>query len=621
LSSLFPGRIRPGPLKAPLVPQTEMSMERRLLLAMVLAVGVLVTWQWLFPPRRPAPPQENGELSAGMANSPDENPLSATDGSGLSGQESTPPAPPAVAGEGGSDGVSAGKAEAAVGEEAVRIITLETDDVLVMISNRGGRAQSWKLKTYKDNSGRNLELIPDSARAVDILPLDLLLDDAELQQAANGALYKMERQSSDAGRDGVVLTWSDGLGRAVRKEITIGPGFTASIQAEVRRDGLLMPVAVTWGTGFGEEAAEGGLAGTFHYGGRALLSEKPKPRRLTAGSLEAGEMLAAGERAWGGLEDTYFTAVFLPATTTAFRVLGLELPAAGDQDPQQALQVAAGMSGDSLQIYVGPKDYRILKAMDRGLEEAVHFQSGIWVIGPLVTLISQGLFYALIYLHEHAVANWGWAIVILTAGIKLLFWPITQKSMLSMKRMQEKTKRIQPKIAALKEKYRKKGKKDIDSRGQLNQETMALYQKEGINPMGNLGGCLPLLLQMPILYGFYNLLQVAIELRQAPWIMWVTDLSQADPVYILPIVMGGSMVFQQVLTGAAIADPAQRKMMYMTPVLFTLFFLNLPAGLVLYWLVNNLLGIVQQWFINRRYELERVAAATSARRKPAASKS
>jgi YidC/Oxa1 family membrane protein insertase len=193
--------------------------------------------------------------------------------------------------------------------------------------------------------------------------------------------------------------------------------------------------------------------------------------------------------------------------------------------------------------------------------------------------------------------------------------------MLSMKRMQEKTKRIQPKIAALKEKYRKKSKKDIDSRGKLNQETMALYQKEGINPMGNLGGCLPLLLQMPILYGFYNLLQVAIELRQAPWIMWVADLSQADPYYILPIVMGGSMVYQQILTGAAIADPAQRKMMYMTPVLFTVFFLNMPAGLVLYWLVNNLLGIVQQWFINRRYELERVAAAALARRKPAASKS
>ena len=598
-----------------------MSMERRLLLAMVLAVGVLVIWQLIFPPVRPVPQPDGGGPSAGMDKQEDESPLPATEGSGQGMLESMALTPPGADGEAVGSGVFPGQAEAPAGEEVVRIITLETDDVLVMISNRGGRAQSWKLKTYKDDSGRNLELISDAARAADILPLDLLLDDAELQQAANGALYKMERQSTGAGEDGVVLTWSDGRGRAVRKEIKVGPGFSASIQVEVRRDGVPLPVAVTWGAGFGEEVEKGGSAGTFHYRGRALLSEKPRPRRLTAGSLEAGETLAAGERAWGGLEDTYFTAVFLPVTTTDFRVLGLELPAVGSQDPQQALQVAAAMSGDGLELYVGPKDYRILAAMERGLQEAVHFQSGIWVIGPLVTLLSQGLFYALIYLYAHVVANWGWSIVLLTAAIKFVFWPITQKSMLSMKRMQEKTKRIQPKIASLKEKYRKKSKKDIDSRGKLNQETMALYQKEGINPMGNLGGCLPLLLQMPILYGFYNLLQVAIELRQAPWIMWVTDLSQADPYYILPIVMGGSMVFQQVLTGAAIADPAQRKMMYMTPVLFTLFFLNLPAGLVLYWLVNNLLGIVQQWFINRRYELERVAAAASARRKPAASKS
>ncbi len=205
------------------------------------------------------------------------------------------------------------------------------------------------------------------------------------------------------------------------------------------------------------------------------------------------------------------------------------------------------------------------------------------------------------------VANWGWAIVILTAIIKLIFWPVTQKSMLSMKHMQEKTKRVQPKVAALKEKYRRQGKKDIDSRGKMNQEVMALYQKEGINPMGNLGGCLPLLLQMPILYGFYNLLQVAIELRQAPWLAWVQDLSLADPYYVLPIVMGGSMVYQQLLTGAAIADPAQRRMMYFTPVLFTVFFLNLPSGLVLYWLVNNILGIVQQALINRRYERDKAA--------------
>lgn len=598
-----------------------MSMERRLLLAMVLAVGVLVVWQMLFSPTRPLPPPDDGDLSAGMQDATDENPLRATDGSGSGVPGGMARTALGVPGETMDRGLSLGTAEAVVGEEAVRIITLETDDVLVMISNRGGRPQSWRLKTYKDDKGRNLELISDSARAADVLPLDLLLDDAALQQAAGEALYKMERKITSSGQDGVVLTWSDGLGRTVRKEITIGPGFSASIQVEVRQDGVLLPVALTWGAGFGEEAKKGGSAGTFHYGGRALLSEKPRPRRMTAGSLEVGEMFAAGEREWGGLEDTYFMAVFLPVTTTDFRVFGLELPVAGSQDTNLALQVAAGMSGGSMELYVGPKDYRILAAMERGLQEAVHFQSGIWVIGPLVTLISQGLFYALIYLFTHVVANWGWAIVLLTAAIKFAFWPITQKAMLSMKRMQEKTKRIQPKIAALKEKYRKKSKKDIDSRGKLNQETMALYQKEGINPMGNLGGCLPLLLQMPILYGFYNLLQVAIELRHAPWLLWVTDLSQADPTYILPIVMGGSMVFQQVLTGAAIADPAQRKMMYMTPVLFTFFFLNLPSGLVLYWLVNNLLGIVQQWFINRRYEKEKVAAATSGRHKSAPSKS
>jgi len=604
-----------------------MSMERRLLLAMVLAVGVLVVWQVLFLPARPIPQAEDPGAPATLADQAGGDLLPAPGEAPADTASAKDLAPPAAAADQlpvTEEPAAGAPVAAAVGEDEVRVITLETDQDLVMISNRGGRVQSWKLKTYKDGAGRNLELIPEAARAADILPLELHLDDADFQQAANSALYKMEHLDPGAGQDGVTLTWSDGRGRSVRKEIKIGPGFAAAIHVEAALDNRLLPTAVTWGAGFGEGAAKAsGRAGAFHYTGRALLSESVKPLRMNAGSLEEGEVSAAGERAWGGMEDTYFTAVFLPATTTDFKVIGVEMPVAGSKEPQKALQVIAALpeDGESLDLYVGPKDYRILMAMNRGLQEAVHFQSGIWVIGPLVTLISRGLFYALIYLHEHVVANWGWAIVLLTAVIKFLFWPITQKSMLSMKRMQEKTKRIQPKIAALKEKYRKQGKKDIDSRSKLNQETMALYQKEGVNPMGNLGGCLPLLLQMPILYGFYNLLQVAIELRQAPWIFWVTDLSQADSPYpILPIVMGASMVMQQVLTGAAIADPAQRKMMYLTPVLFTFIFLKMPAGLVLYWLVNNLLGIVQQWLINRRYELEKAAAA-SAGRKPAASKS
>jgi YidC/Oxa1 family membrane protein insertase len=589
-----------------------MTMERRLLLAMVLAVGVLVIWQLVFPPVRPEPqpqdpaveslvedgaailpPDEGGRADVELGSGPPDA-GGVSDSATMSGAD--------------DDGSLAGAVAAgAVGEDEVRVVTLETEDVLVMVSNRGGRVQSWKLKGYKDDDGRNLELIPDTARTADILPLELILEDADFAAAAAGALYKMERGGDDIQESSVTLTWSDGAGREVRKVLTVGPGFSARVDVEVLQDGRLLPSALTWGAGFGVPAGKS----TFSFTGRALLAEQPKPRRITADSLEEGEIAGAAGRQWGGLEDTYFTALFLPPETGTFTVVGLQLPAAGDEDPAPALQVALDLpAGDGTTgLYVGPKDYRILKAMGRDMQEAVHFQSGIWVIGPLVTLLSNGLFKALIFLHENVVANWGWSIVLLTAAIKFLFWPITQKSMLSMKRMQEKTKRVQPKVAALKEKYRRQGKKDIDSRGKMNQEVMALYQKEGINPMGNLGGCLPLLLQMPILYGFYNLLQVAIELRQAPWLGWVQDLSVADPYYILPVVMGGSMVYQQVLTGAAIADPAQRRMMYMTPVLFTMFFLNLPSGLVLYWLVNNLLGIVQQYFINRRYALETAAAA------------
>ena len=591
-----------------------MTMERRLLLAMVLAVGVLVIWQFIFPPARPEPqPQETaaeslmedgtGALSPGAPGTADAAPGSPPPDAGGTGAATL---------SGAEDNVSLGSAvaTAAVGEGEIRVVTLETKDALVMVSNRGGRVQSWKLTGYKDADGRNLELIPDTARAADILPLELILEDAGFTESAAAAYYKMERSGDGVNEASVTLTWSDGSGREVRKVLTVGPGFTARVEVEVLQDGRLLPAQLTWGAGFGIPAGKS----TFAFIGRALLSEQPKPRRITSDSLEEGEIVGAAGRLWGGLEDTYFTALFLPPETGTFTVTGLILPAVADGDPEPALQVGLALpagAGDT-GLYVGPKDYRILKEMGRDMQEAVHFQSGIWVIGPLVTLLSNGLFRALIFLHENVVANWGWAIVLLTAAIKFLFWPITQKSMLSMKRMQEKTKRVQPKVAALKEKYRRQGKKDIDSRGKMNQEVMALYQKEGINPMGNLGGCLPLLLQMPILYGFYNLLQVAIELRQAPWLGWVTDLSMADPYYILPIVMGGSMVYQQVLTGAAIADPAQRRMMYMTPVLFTMFFLNLPAGLVLYWLVNNLLGIVQQFFINRRYALE-TAAATPAK--------
>ncbi len=580
-----------------------MSNERRLLLAILLALGILVVWQMIFPPPQP-PPRPAAADGATAAPQDPESPLPGP------GQEAvTPGATAAGTAPPGTDGAAPIQPDLgpAVGEDEPRILTLETPQALVMLTNRGGRILSWKLTSYKDAQGLNLELVPEAARTADALPLSLQVADPAFQELANSALFRMERVR-EGDTPAVELTWADGAGASVRKLLEVGPGFEARLEVEARQDGRPLSAAVTWGPGFGaSEGKTSGVAG-FWYAGRALVAQDPRPLRLSPGDVAPGEVRRTpAPQAWGGMEDTYFTALFLPEPVGPFAVRGTELPAEAGE-PETALSVSLELpAGGATGLYVGPKDYQLLSSKGRNLQEVVHFQSGIPLIGGLVTLLTRGLFHALIYLHTNVVANWGWCIVILTVIIKLIFWPVTQKAMLSMKRMQEKTRKVQPKMAAIKEKYRRQGKKDIESRQKMNQEIMALYQKEGINPAGSLGGCLPLLLQLPILYGFYNLLQVAIELRQAPWMLWIQDLSQMDPYYVLPLVMGGSMLAQQALTGTAIADPMQRRMMYLTPALFIFLFLSMPSGLVLYWLVNNLLGILQQWLINRRYEQEKVA--------------
>lgn len=566
-----------------------MTLERRLLLAIVLSLGVLVMWQMLIP-HRPAPP-------AGMEA---ETPAAAE----AQAEEAPLPAPSLLEDQ--------APVATSMGEAEARTLTIQAPESLVMLTNRGGRVMSWKLITYKDRQGRNLELVPAAAQAADRLPLELLLDDPDLQKAANSALYRMEQLDSGPTPE-VVMTWSDGLGHQVRKTVTFRPQFEASVEIDVRDHGRPVPAALTWAGGFGE-GTEDGLGGGFLYSGRAVLDDAPrKPLRLAKVGSASRSLVGR----WGGMEDTYFTALFLPVKSGPFAVHGGELPVPGqpgEVKPVLEVTVQLPRDGTPTGLYVGPKDYELLQSKGRDLQEVVQFQSGFWVIGPVITYLSRGLFHALVFLHSRVVANWGWDIVLMTILLKLVFWPLTHRSMLSMKHMQEKTKRLQPKMAAIKERYRRQGKKDIESRNKMNQEIMALYQKEGINPMGNLGGCLPLLLNLPILYAFYNILRVAIELRQAPFVFWIHDLSSMDPHRVLPVVMGASMVAQQALTSSAIADPMQRRMMYLTPVLFTLFFLNMPAGLVLYWLVNNLLGILQQYMINRRYHLE--TAAGLARRTP-----
>ncbi|MFP4332885.1 MAG: membrane protein insertase YidC, partial [Campylobacterales bacterium] len=232
--------------------------------------------------------------------------------------------------------------------------------------------------------------------------------------------------------------------------------------------------------------------------------------------------------------------------------------------------------------YIGPKQYETLKSIDSKLTSIVDY--------GFITFFAKPLFIFLMYL-EGLVGNWGWAIVLLTLVVRIILYPLTYKGMVSM----QKLKDLAPKIKELQRKYK-------DDKQKLQMHMMDMYKKNGANP---LGGCLPILLQMPIFFAIYMVLYNAIELKGAGWILWINDLSVMDPYYILPILMGGSMYLHQVLTPTTFQDPLQEKLFKFLPLIFTFFFLTFPSGLVLYWFVNNLFSIAQQWIINKSFEKKR----------------
>ncbi|GBE46213.1 membrane protein insertase YidC [bacterium BMS3Bbin11] len=241
------------------------------------------------------------------------------------------------------------------------------------------------------------------------------------------------------------------------------------------------------------------------------------------------------------------------------------------------LSIQPGSAGElSTRMYIGPKEIRRLKKAAPGLDLTVDYG---WL-----TPISSPLYWLLDKIHI-VVGNWGWAIIILTMLIKLAFFPLSAASYKSMANM----RRMTPRIKTLKERYG-------DDKQKLNQAMMKLYKEEKINP---LGGCLPVLIQIPVFIALYWALLESVELRQAPWIFWIRDLSAPDPYFVLPILMGASMLGQQMLSAVAM-DPLQKKIMMAMPIVFTFFFLFFPSGLVLYWTVNNLLTIAQQYTINKK---------------------
>lgn len=323
----------------------------------------------------------------------------------------------------------------------------------------------------------------------------------------------------------------------------------------------------------------------YTYTGSVVYNEEVKYEKVDFDDMEDKAFQLQSKGGWTAMIQHYFLSAWIARpeeTNLLYSIANTKrYPATytiGMRSDNQ--QIAAGAEGEfSSQLFVGPKMVKRLEEITPGLELTVDYGA--------LTFLSKPLYWLLSFFNG-LVGNWGVAIILLTLLVKALFYKLSEKSYRSMARM----RKVGPRLAALKERYG-------DDRQKLNQAMMEMYKTEKINPMG---GCLPMLVQMPVFIALYWALLESVELRQAPFIFWIKDLSVMDPYYILPIIMGISMVIQQKLSPTPMADPVQAKMMMALPLVFTVFFAFFPSGLVLYWVANNILTISQQWVITKRID-------------------
>ena len=579
--------------------------NKRLLIAAVLSMAVLFLWQMLFPPPEPAPPPRPAVAAA--ASSAVVASAQAAAGTAPLATAAPEPAAPALP-------------PVAAAEEKVEV--LENDALRAEFTNRGARLVSLRVKGMNGAAGSpggELELV--APRQESPLPFSLLGPGGE-PLAANAALFVTARESTKEG-ERLRFQYRDALGE-VEKSFLLGPdGRMEIVIAAPAVPGFNLLL----GPGLRARTVEE-LASRFELR-RAVWSVAGEVE--THDPAKANEVLElAGETLnWVGLEDTYFLTAVVPLQPVAkarFRPVLLTpageprtfdnkpVPpppgeiAATDKDlPRDfVLELQAREGRIEATSYWGSKQLDRLTAMPYGLDKTV--QLGMF------GFLARPLLYSLQWIYANVVANYGWAIVLLTVVLKIVLLPLSLSAFKSMRKMQK----LNPKMQAVRERWKgklrdKSGRFNSDAQKQMNEEIMGLYRSEGVNPAG---GCFPMLIQLPVFFAFYSLLSSAVELWRSPWIGWIHDLTASDPYYVLPIVMGLSQIVQQRMTPAP-PDPVQKRLMQFLPVVFTIFSLGFASGLVLYWLTNNVLTIVQQKLYNsvKDHEPQEVAVVKSGGRK------
>ncbi len=503
---------------------------------------------------------------------------------------------PGAAQTGGGDraGPTGGDSGEATGSDAAEVHVL-TDLLDVRISTRGGTVRSARLRDYKvelHNDAPFPVLRPDAPLFVGETGL-VAADGAEAPDTSTTWQADSSRYRLAEGENELVvpLTWSSGDGvTVIRRYIFDRDSYVVRVEQEID-NASQNPYRAYQFVQLRREQTDSGQSflGARSYVGGVIFSPEERYEKFGFDDMRENRLSRDVTNGWTAFIQHYFLAAWVPPRDVTQRfytrvqdgqyVLGMS-------SPWQT--VAPGESATfSNRLFVGPKDQDRLAAIAEGLELTVDYG---WL-----TVISKPLFIALSWIHG-VVGNWGWAIIILTLGIKAAFYKLSETSYRSMARM----RKLQPRMQQLKERYG-------DDRQGMNQELMKLYKEEKVNP---LGGCLPIVIQIPVFIALYWVLLESVELRHAPWILWINDLSSRDPYYVLPLIMGGTMFLQQRLNPAPM-DPVQQRVMSFLPLIFTVFFLFFPAGLVLYWVTNNSLSILQQWLITRRMEQDETRERTA----------
>ncbi len=545
----------------------DLSMEMRLLIAFILMGAILFLTPYFYKP--PAQPAQTPKSAPAGAKAP-----AVTEAAAKS-----PTAPPPPVGQ--------------LGAQKEESYVVDNHLYRVAFSNRGAVVRSWILKQFKDSAGKALDLVNPTAPAKVGFPFALFFPNQKPGVNLDNALY-----TAEAASDGLSVTFrfSDGSVYSEKSFRFRKESYLVEIASEVRQGTAQVPHMLGWRGGFGDPSIEtpGNAQRTVYF--------DPAANKLVTTEVKAakdGPVSHGGAFSFAGGEDQYFAALFKPVSTSTIelRTFNDQVTSTVSNKEEAHVGFAVGGAGlNRLSAFIGPKNLDILRKIDPRLEQVVDF-GWFW-------FIAKPLFSSLNWLNGRYVHSYGWSIIIITVIINFLLLPLKLSSLKSSQKMQK----LQPEMAAINAKYKSLSLRD-PKKTEQNQEIMELYKKHGVNP---LGGCMPMLIQIPFFFAFYKVLSVVIEMRGASW-LWVADLSRPEtiPIRILPVTMMISQFILQKMTPNPTADPTQQRVMLLMPLMFGFMFYGVSSGLVLYWLTGNLVGIAQQWWFNR------AAAAAAPAKSPA----